>query len=206
MKNLHHAVFVSHKVINLSFQAVTHPFTHQSQRCLTSLESEFEKKRRVWSMPLQYGLRWFRIPSRFPSVFPYPYAHIPYLTQMQVILAPYTFLYRPFFERNSGMWGNSNQRTLESKDPETSTECARPSRPTSLTRIFWYWLRLFRFSTVNMDKNGSQDTILKFNFVAQYNIILNEEFPSYFLFVDCLGLTLQINLKALICYTGQLKS
>ena len=48
-----------------------------------------------------------------------------------------------------------------------------------------------------MDKNGSQDTILKFNFVTQF-IILNEEFPSYFLAVDCLELTLQINLKALI--------
>ena len=81
MKKLHHTVFGSNKVNSLCFQAVTHPFAHQSQRDLTSLEIEFEKKRRVWSMPLQYGLRWFRIPSRFsefllpqvyPNIFPVP--------------------------------------------------------------------------------------------------------------------------------------
>ena len=34
----------SYKVNSLCLKAVTHPFTHQSQRGLTSLESEFERK------------------------------------------------------------------------------------------------------------------------------------------------------------------
>ena len=53
-----------------------------------------------------------------------------------------------FFEGTEGMWGNSDQRTLTtlaSKDPETSTECARPSRSTSLTRSFCYWLYVCLF-------------------------------------------------------------
>ena len=100
-------------------------------------------------MPLQYGLRWFRIPSRFLQ-----FLHIPYLTHGHAP-PPHghgSQLSRPplpiptlFWEKLRGCEGilTSVYSRLESKDPETSTECARPSRSTSLTRIFWYWLYVY---------------------------------------------------------------